>query len=89
MRGKVNDLIDCNRDTGITPAYAGKRFSDCQPRGRSWDHPRVCGEKVDGQLQFYGWVGSPPRMRGKDGATEYPGLRRGITPAYAGKREPW
>ena len=70
---------------GITPAYAGKRLLSSMPSDSSWDHPRVCGEKVRGYVKIWNEWGSPPRMRGK-------GLRNlvemrfvRITPAYAGK----
>ena len=51
------------------------------------DHPRLCGEKaccsqIQPRLQ-----GSPPPMRGKVWCRFFFSLRRGITPAYAGKRK--
>ena len=51
-----------------------------------WDHPRVCGEKIEVSLTVSYVQGSPPRMRGK--ATRLASTARslGITPAYAGKR---
>ena len=33
-------------ENGITPACAGKRRSCSPTPRRSWDHPRVCGEKI-------------------------------------------
>ena len=45
MRGKdcVNDLLIICR--WITPAYAGKSFSQRKGSIMEKDHPRVCGEK--------------------------------------------
>ena len=53
------------------------------------DHPRVCGEKDQTKYQLTRGQGSPPRMRGK--AVIAAGTRRAvrITPAYAGKSQPW
>ena len=52
---------------------------------RSWDHPRVCGEKSGKSRPGKAGGGSPPRMRGKGvGAAHFAGYH-GITPAYAGK----
>ncbi len=33
---------------------------------RSWDHPRLCGEKAGGWETLIDEKGSPPPMRGKD-----------------------
>ena len=51
-----------------------------------WDHPRVCGEKIWSSTTRRAISGSPPRMRGKGLPGDPVPLRRGITPAYAGKR---
>ena len=46
MRGKVESGYLNDDETGITPAYAGKRITQlCQSYGYG-DHPRLCGEKV-------------------------------------------
>ena len=46
MRGKGSQAVEGPAQTGITPAYAGKRNlhhnSDCVLE----DHPRICGEKI-------------------------------------------
>ena len=85
MRGKDRKDTDDAGITGITPAYAGKS----PPAERSgpirWDHPRVCGEKMDAATIQSGNAGSPPRMRGKDNQTASAANSTGITPAYAGK----
>ena len=86
MRGK--DLCDviCGQQSGITPAYAGKRYPYQYAEYCIGDHPRVCGEKPFGRTLSRPKPGSPPRMRGKDGNEKRVSLRFGITPAYAGKR---
>ena len=72
--------------SGITPAYAGKRKSYSKHKKHHRDHPRVCGEKPGCISGSSGSPGSPPRMRGKvDGLSTFL-AKRGITPAYAGKR---
>ena len=46
MRGKDMDEVDNVIYPGITPAYAGKRFSSFSGSDVFWDHPRLCGEKL-------------------------------------------
>ena len=65
MRGKVVENIDKKANVRITPAYAGKSFDNEDLSMRSWDHPRLCGEKGNNyRFRFLG-EGSPPPMRGK------------------------
>ena len=86
MRGKDGYAVDPETGERITPAYAGKRVSLRTVLLRSWDHPRVCGEKARAYAMIYNEWGSPPRMRGKVHVRPTRSLQRGITPAYAGKR---
>ena len=86
MRGKEYMFSKICVNTRITPAYAGKSETNMQSRPLPWDHPRVCGEKMNLIYLSSSCMGSPPRMRGKDGAKAYENLTIGITPAYAGKR---
>ena len=73
---------------GITPAYAGKSdFHDAHLRFFE-DHPRLCGEKVQGVWQCLSIKGSPPPMRGKAKLAVESSACCRITPAYAGKRRP-
>ena len=88
MRGK--EYIDTEKlfEQGITPAYAGKSKAVIDFLGFFGDHPRLCGEKLYMPLWVPPRAGSPPPMRGK---VRYFGLltnHKGITPAYAGKRNP-
>ena len=65
MRGKARGNV-CHRHWhGITPAYAGKRRFVIGHSASSWDHPRVCGEKLWSTNTIWRVRGSPPRMRGK------------------------
>ena len=86
MRGK--GVQPCNQRVavGITPAYAGKRFSSFPYVTQERDHPRVCGEKMNNAQEYCGGQGSPPRVRGKVGLLSAGLDNLGITPAYAGKR---
>ena len=84
--GKGQRLLAKNPEFGITPACAGKRMVFAGRKSRTWDHPRVCGEKVSSTSPIKCLKGSPPRMRGKVPQPGVEGCRLGITPAYAGKR---
>ena len=88
MRGKgYADSNDYQR-FGITPAYAGKRRRGNRGLCKIRDHPRVCGEKTPTFSTSARTMGSPPRMRGKVALPIDCAATVGITPAYAGKREP-
>ena len=65
MRGKGSGLILNQSNTGITPAYAGKRSILLFLRLRPQDHPRLCGEKDGSSGVSTNNIGSPPPMRGK------------------------
>ena len=86
MRGKDFLIQHCLFSQGITPAYAGKRMVFAGRKSRTWDHPRVCGEKVSSTSPIKCLKGSPPRVRGKGQAACEIVVELGITPAYAGKR---
>ena len=85
IRGKAlaNRVAVCS--TRITPAYAGKRMICPIMRWMAGDHPRVCGEKIQGINGVDNGRGSPPRMRGKATARRAGVCAGRITPAYAGK----
>ena len=88
MRGKGSLVCPFCSRSGITPAYAGKRFIGQSPQDYTGDHPRVCGEKLSFAQTYCFRSGSPPRMRGKDQLSCVERCQDGITPAYAGKRAP-
>ena len=87
MRGKVTFASALHKGHRITPAYAGKSSRPLRPPECRKDHPRVCGEKQVNTVDTYPPAGSPPRMRGKVREMKTGKTRRGITPAYAGKRK--
>ena len=87
MRGKESFNGRFCDSRGITPAYAGKRMQCNQAILHVWDHPRLCGEKASCSSQKQQTIGSPPPMRGKDGAITVVWEYFRITPAYAGKRQ--
>ena len=86
MRGKVLPPVLYPLESGITPAYAGKRNSFTKSFEEHGDHPRVCGEKQRKAIEQKRLQGSPPRMRGKVKYEDLMYEPKGITPAYAGKR---
>ena len=88
MRGKAKGVQHGPLIRRITPAYAGKSYPAIFGPGYLRDHPRVCGEKWIASVPASGFLGSPPRMRGKDSRQNVAQRPQGITPAYAGKRPP-
>ena len=86
MRGKGSIACSVYLLYGITPAYAGKSAKYFFEAFFWEDHPRLCGEKQPCRLAASTPQGSPPPMRGKVTAPVAEGVKRGITPAYAGKR---
>ena len=85
VRGKASCILVSSSTVGITPAYAGKRCPCHSDTAGTWDHPRVCGEKMYGDECLPVNKGSPPRMRGKAMVCFFGLVSSGITPAYAGK----
>ena len=85
MRGKGFAPSVLPLPVGITPAYAGKRYTPWHLWNRYKDHPRLCGEKFSFLRQPMRLPGSPPPMRGKATLFLFFGVHRRITPAYAGK----
>ena len=87
MRGKEGKPYRSATPSGITPAYAGKRWNKMVSVLENGDHPRVCGEKFMQETQPTEDGGSPPRMRGKANVMMKGEIGMRITPAYAGKRK--
>ena len=69
----------------ITPADAGKTRQRNLRAETVGDHPRGCGENTKRRKFGKGYVGSPPRMRGKRFCRLCAINNRRITPADAGK----
>ena len=65
MRGKVFEFPFSISVPRITPAYAGKSSNRVYISDRHRDHPRLCGEKRQGNGTKSVPRGSPPPMRGK------------------------
>ena len=65
MRGKELHGADSTCWIRITPAYAGKSRHLLKSVQMFWDHPRLCGEKLDFIFEYGFHLGSPPPMRGK------------------------
>ena len=85
MRGKPVSHLSIFPGFRITPAYAGKTHDGHQRTVKKQDHPRGCGENGGMIAVTIGFVGSPPRMRGKPRAKAYMSAPLRITPADAGK----
>ena len=85
MRGKVRAGKLRHEQPRITPAYAGKSVHKFIVDSEVRDHPRLCGEKSALIACPQSEAGSPPPMRGKVSDAHEACIRRGITPAYAGK----
>ena len=85
MRGKQCKRPKNTENYRITPADAGKTMcGDCSDLAVG-DHPRGCGENLNIFLKSAENLGSPPRMRGKQGYTVQRTHQYRITPADAGK----
>ena len=84
MRGTLAVLPPPRGDFGIIPAHAGNTYRFCIGCIPRRDHPRACGEHVEGPLRLVVSAGSSPRMRG----TPYEPAKYtswiGIIPAHAG-----
>lgn len=70
----------------ITPAYAGKSYTEMGGEAATGDHPRIRGEKHDKIYLPFHYLGSPPHTRGKAASIKEFLYGERITPAYAGKR---
>ena len=85
MRGKPNRPHFYGAGERNIPAYAGKtciRFGRCAVAP---EHPRVCGENLDGTGIETALGGTSPRMRGKRARRRLQRFGRRNIPAYAGK----
>ena len=85
LRGKrFANNSHCSR-LGLTPAPAGKTevIGLFPPPAEA--HPRACGENPILSHVHHPRLGSPPRLRGKQLRAVGRAVRRGLTPAPAGK----
>ena len=87
-RGKVYPFRVGPVAVRITPAWAGKSLFCFTAAVPIQDHPRTGGER-SGMKGMKSWkLGSPPHRRGKGIQADGAGAWAGITPAWAGKRNP-
>ena len=87
-RGKVCTCCCASPLARITPAWAGKRVKPQWAACAAQDHPRMGGEKLGSLDPLSATQGSPPHGRGKDIHCQEHTRPPGITPAWAGKRNP-
>ena len=85
VRGKHTASGCSTLVSGITPARAGKTPSSSRICGRSFHHPRACGENAERARAGVRGYGSPPRVRGKHEFQRLVMFLKRITPARAGK----
>ena len=86
-RGKDAEFVVTVAGGGITPAWAGKSRTSTGSCHFWEDHPRMGGEKATRRSSWRMRLGSPPRGRGKASAVLPVTPVKGITPAWAGKRQ--
>ena len=86
MRGKVVLDLQAVKDSGITPACAGKRRRSERAQFKRRDHPRVCGEKARTLIVQDEPQGSPPRVRGKAKKRHLGGWKKGDHPRVCGEK---
>ena len=87
-RGKVYPFRVGPVAVRITPAWAGKSLFCFTAAVPIQDHARTGGER-SGMKGMKSWkLGSPPHRRGKGIQADGAGAWAGITPAWAGKRNP-
>ena len=85
VRGKLPPRCAPPARRGITPAGAGKTYSNPNRASSGQDHPRRCGENAAYKTPKLHASGSPPQVRGKHRTAIPNASRIGITPAGAGK----
>ena len=85
VRGKPSSYYSILTQQRITPARAGKTATADPGSDAGEDHPRACGENPTAAHASAGLIGSPPRVRGKQGRAHPARSIQRITPARAGK----
>ena len=84
VRGTLTVLHGRRVVERIIPACAGNTSRRRSASGRTWDHPRVCGEHIGIKTIPGHVIGSSPRVRGTPGETFSMPWSLGIIPACAG-----
>ena len=87
-RGKRQLVDQCQEESGLIPAHAGKTLY-VNIEGYVWRaHPRSRGENTHGGSQFSTITGSSPLTRGKQRRADESADWEGLIPAHAGKTTP-
>ena len=89
MRGTLASQQHIDGVRRIIPAYAGNAPRACSTCRPVPDHPRVCGERIDGGVRPVCGHGSSPRMRGTLDRQHRTRCTARIIPAYAGNAPRW
>ena len=84
MRGTLDLIGKEHRVARIIPAHAGNSPPQRRRSIAPTDHPRACGELVEGAVIQSADGGSSPRMRGTRRASAPVSSGRRIIPAHAG-----
>ena len=87
MRG-AQGVPGHSHDQGrIIPADAGSTKDGTANQTHPTDHPRGCGEHFYGEMDYGGFDGSSPRMRGAQAVELVDRPKDGIIPADAGSTQ--
>ena len=84
-RGKPSCSRSVSAPRGLIPARAGKTSAAALSASATWAHPRAGGENGRSCVGAFGWYGSSPRGRGKQGFGDVAQLHGRLIPARAGK----
>ena len=85
MRGKHGGVFEPESGGRNIPAHAGKTVATRRCSLARWEHPRACGENYQRFYPPRGFLGTSPRMRGKQRWSTGLISWSGNIPAHAGK----
>ena len=86
MRGKAAKWFSLFRFIGITPAYAGEKSIATARKPRLFNHPRVCGGKVQAVQDSKSDAGITPAYAGKSHPPEFQGSAPWDHPRVCGEK---
>ena len=89
MREELKFTYVAMEQHGITPAHAGRMREPATSGNDYQDHPRACGKNMTLADTAACYLGSPPRMREELYVMRSPPHFTRITPAHAGRIEPF
>ena len=87
MRGKPRSTVTARGSKRIIPAHAGQTIRQHGVLPCLTDHPRACGANFRHTVIGLHYVGSSPRMRGKQKLTQRVRVICRIIPAHAGQTQ--